>query len=243
MRKSKSFRPLQVLSSERIAPKMQRLRLAGADLGHFDTDANLHARLHVPAQSDEASIAKFRSLLHDGGTEADLIATRYYTIRRIDACAGWLDIDFALHACAGPGSHFACAAKPGDVCGLSGPCGLGIKKADRYLLVGDETALPAIARIAEGLPCNVTGRIILLADPALYGMAIAKPAGIHVEWIPQNARPVFFESLDALAENFANSPDHHFIWMAGEHDLLGHLRPLISGTPKARHLCVPYWTR
>jgi NADPH-dependent ferric siderophore reductase len=79
-------------------------------------------------------------------------ATRYYTIRRIDAAAGWVDIDFVLYEAPGPAGDFALSARIGDICGMSGPCGLGIKPAGRYLLAGDETALPAIAGIAERLP-------------------------------------------------------------------------------------------
>lgn len=75
-------------------------------------------------------------------------ATRYYTIRRIDAAAGWLEIDFVLHEAPGLAGDFARLARPGDICGMSGPCGLGVKPAGHYLLAGDETALPAIAMTA-----------------------------------------------------------------------------------------------
>ena len=77
-----------------------------------------------------------------------------------------LDIDFVLHlhGGSGPAAEWAAAAQPGDPLLLVGPCArwgdcLGIEfapgAAERLLLVGDETAVPAIAAILETLPAHV----------------------------------------------------------------------------------------
>ena len=70
---------------------------------------------------------------------------RDYTPRRHDAEAGTLEIDFALHE-AGPATQWAEQAKVGDLLGVGGPRGSFIVPTDFdwHLLIGDDTALPAI---------------------------------------------------------------------------------------------------
>ena len=91
---------------------------------------------------------------------------RTYTVRALrpavpavgdqPAIPAELDIDFVLHldGGSGPAAQWAVSAQPGDALMLVGPCArwgdcLGIEFApgdsERLLLVGDETAVPAIA--------------------------------------------------------------------------------------------------
>lgn len=86
---------------------------------------------------------------------------RTYTIRRIHAQQGWFEVDFVLHEDAGPGSRWAAQATKGQQIGLSGPGGRTASPAGWMLLAGDETALPAIARIGEALPAATTGVVII----------------------------------------------------------------------------------
>ncbi len=80
---------------------------------------------------------------------------RDYTPRYFDPVALTLDIDFVLHG-DGPASTWAANARPGDEIMIGGPRGsLHVPEAfDWYLLVGDETALPAIGRRIEELPAT-----------------------------------------------------------------------------------------
>ena len=87
---------------------------------------------------------------------------RSYTIRNLRAESGELDIDFVLHGDTGPASRWATQARPGDRLQINAanaafaddPGGYewqppqGMRKV---LLIGDETALPAIAGILEEL--------------------------------------------------------------------------------------------
>jgi NADPH-dependent ferric siderophore reductase len=221
---------------------MQRLRLKGTDLHHFDTDANLHARLHIPARWDADSLETFRAFIAGESREgSQIVATRYYTIRRIGGDAGWLDIDLVLHDAEGPGCRFARTAKPGDICGLSGPCGLGIKKANRYLLIGDETALPAIARITENLGGSAAVQICIFAEPEYFRSTVTNPASPKQAWIPGEERQSFFSRLDELRRAIDSPGDPHFIWIAGKRTLIRYLSPLLASAHKNRLLCVPYW--
>lgn len=241
------FRWMRVIDSQRIAPRMQRLRLAGGDLHRFDTDANLHVRLHVPV-SQEAKL--MRSAPAGDGRSLEVpafaaVATRYYTIRRIDAAAGWVDIDFVLHETPGPAGDFARLAGIGDVCGMSGPCGLGVKPARHYLLAGDETALPAIARIAETLPGTATGEIMLEVDGPEDRLPLTIPEGMACRWffrrgaaMPSEQR--FIAEVTNAVRAIAAGPDH-FVWIAAEFAAYEALRTPLKAIAKPRSINVPYW--
>src|SRR6185436_499825 len=81
---------------------------------------------------------------------------RDFTPRRFDVASGTFVIDFALHD-AGPATNWAVAAKVGDTLEIGGPRGSAVipDDFDWYILIGDETALPAIGRRVEELRQDV----------------------------------------------------------------------------------------
>jgi NADPH-dependent ferric siderophore reductase len=77
---------------------------------------------------------------------------RRYTIRYARPDSGELDLDVLLHG-EHPGSIWGRDAQPGDGVEFQGPRGkLELRPAPWHVLCGDESALPAIAAIAEALP-------------------------------------------------------------------------------------------
>lgn len=110
--------------------------------------------------------------------EASRPVFRTYTTRyvRRDACE--VDIDMVAHDVLGPASAWIDRASVGDELAVFAPTtalegiSYGIDfvppaRTDRYLLVGDETAAPAIAVILEQLPADARGVVVLeLPDPA-----------------------------------------------------------------------------
>jgi NADPH-dependent ferric siderophore reductase len=111
---------------------MRRIILTGDDLATFISLApDDHVKIFVPAG--------------EGGEER-----RDYTPRRYDNAARTLTIDFALHE-AGPVTQWAIDARPGDLLAVAGPRGSAVVSPGvrRWLLIGDETALPAIGRRIE----------------------------------------------------------------------------------------------
>lgn len=239
-----SFRWMRVASSTRLAPRMQRLRLEGEALRRFDTDTNLHVRLHVPVGSRERFVhpACCPPTLPDMAAAA----TRYYTIRRIDSAAGWVEIDFVLHEAPGPAGDFARFAKPGDICGMSGPCGLGIKPAGHYLLAGDETALPAIARIVESLPASALGAIFIEIDAPEDRLPLTLPPRMSCQWIYRREKGAstgasFVAKVEQAIAKTAAGPTDHFVWVAAEFSAYEALRRPLKAIAKPRSICVPYW--
>ncbi len=91
---------------------------------------------------------------------------RDYTPRRFDTVSGKVAIDFALHE-GGVATRWAIDARAGDTLEMGGPRGSAVVPADFdwYLLIGDETALPAIGRWLEeaksGLPITT---MVMVAD-------------------------------------------------------------------------------
>jgi len=91
---------------------------------------------------------------------------RRYTIRHARPDLGELDLDVVLHG-DGPGSAWGITAKPGAEIEFQGPRGkLELRPAPLHLLVGDESALPAIAVIAAALPAGEAATAIVeIHDP------------------------------------------------------------------------------
>lgn len=244
--RTEGFRTLQVAETWQLTPRMKRLRLTGQDLDHFASSDDIHVRLYIPA-AEETDIRAL--VFHADGQPRDTgpgsgFAVRYYTIRRIDAAAGWLDIDFVLHDAPGPGSDFARRAQPGDICGMSGPCGLNAKLADRYLLVGDETALPAIARIVEELPRHSTGHVFVEIADADERIDLDMPIGMSLTWLYRQHEPSLAQAAQAVIGDYDPADqDDFFIWIAGEFGAIASLRLALHPFAKARYMCVPYWLK
>ena len=135
-------------------------------------------------------------------------AMRTYTVRseRLDAVYPEIDIDFVMHfddgGHGGPAANWAVAAKPGDALTIIGPnnraaqCTTagaygGIEwrpgLAQRVLLAGDETAVPAISAILESLPADMTGHAFLEVPEAGDFQDISTPADIEITWLARGA--------------------------------------------------------
>ena len=190
-------RRLEVLRVVDITPRMRRITLGGEQLAGF---ASLGSDDHIKLlfAQNAAEQAALESPTFSVKGEGPQPAMRDYTPRRIDLGSGELDIDFVLHG-DGPASTWAEQAKPGQHLHIAGPRGSMIVPDifDSYLLVGDETAPPAIARRLEELPA---GRKVL---------AVIEIADEHEQ-----------QALDSAA-------DVEVIWVVrGRDDLLGAVREL-----------------
>ena len=190
-------RCLDVLRVVDITPRMRRITLGGEQLAGF---ASLGSDDHIKLlfAQNAAEQAALESPTFSVKGEGPQPAMRDYTPRRVDLSSGELDIDFVLHG-DGPASTWAEQAKPGQHLHIAGPRGSMIVPDifDSYLLVGDETALPAIARRLEELPA---GRKVL---------AVIEIADEHEQ-----------QALDSAA-------DVEVIWVVrGRDDLLGAVREL-----------------
>jgi len=139
-------RKLEVLRVTDITPRMRRITLHGPQLaGFISLGTDDHVKLFFATTPEENAVLE--TFAPGSGDEGPRPSMRDYTPRRYDEASGELDIDFVLHG-DGPAATWAAQAQPGQFLHIAGPRGSMIVPDifDSYLLIGDETALPAIAR-------------------------------------------------------------------------------------------------
>lgn len=182
-------RRAQVIEIVELTPHLRRFVLQGEDLESFDSqDAGDHMKLVFPA---------------DGQTEPTLpVATpdgmqtpegappsqrRDFTPRAFDREAGTLTVDFYRHG-GGPAGDWAETASIGSVVGVLGPRGSQVMHGavDVYLLFGDETALPGIARRLEALPAGQKAIAFVEIDGPADELPIETEADLQLTWLHRN---------------------------------------------------------
>ena len=192
-------RSLRVERSIRLTPGMLRIVFSGEDLHDFASLApDDHIKIFVPTPSGD-------------------ILPRSYTPRRYDSETRTLAIDFALHD-AGPATNWAIDAQPGDRLEVGGPKGSVIVSPDirHWLLIGDETALPAIARRIEetGARARVTS-VVAVTGPQEH-LAFDTRADLLALWahrsISDSSDP---RALLAILKTIGLLPGT-FVWIAAE---------------------------
>jgi NADPH-dependent ferric siderophore reductase len=243
------FREMTVISSTRIAAHMQRVRFSGGDLGRF-AHGGLHVRLLLPPRGRKPvwpCVGADGLLVWPSGEQA--LVVRVYTIRAIDVAAGWIDVDFVLHPGSDtPAATFAETAKAGDVIGMIGPGGGDVPEAANLLLLGDETALPAIGRILDRLAPSTRADVIVEVDGPTDEIPLAGD-NVHINWLYRHGREAGTAGLlsDALRTmDPASLPPDLYVWAGCEFADFRELRKHVRkewGLKKDRHLIVAYWRR
>ncbi|OWV86486.1 FAD-binding protein [Rhizobium sp. N122] len=220
-------RALTVESVVDITPGMRRITLTGDDLADFTSLApDDHIKIFVPAT--------------DGGEER-----RDYTPRRYDNAERRLTIDFALHE-AGPVTQWAIGAGLGDRLEIGGPRGSAVvsKAVTRWLLIGDETALPAIGRrIEESAAGTVITAIAAVSGPQ-DEQTFDTRADLDVHW----AHRPLSEATDAAALlkllRTVDIQPETFIWVAAEAAVTRDIRAYLlteRGYPLSWIKAAGYW--
>ena len=233
---------------EQLTPRMVRVVLGGPGLASFAsteaTDQYVNA-LFVPTGAPYTvpfDVQEARALPADQRPIG-----RRYTIRWWDPEAREVAIDFVTHGDEGVAGRWAGAARPGDRLQLTGPSG-GFSPdpaADWYLMVGDESALPAIAASIERIPAGRPVLAVLVVDGPEHELALAGDGAVTATWLHRTGPDSTEELVAALAA--LDLPDgrvHGFIHgEAGEtRAVRRHLLGERALDPE--HLSIsPYWRR
>ncbi|MBK1786546.1 siderophore-interacting protein [Prauserella cavernicola] len=178
---------LRVLRTERITPHMIRVVSGGDGLAAFRpnefTDAYVKVVFPVPGVT-------YPEPLDLGTIKAELPSEhwprlRTYTVRHHDAAAGELAIDFVHHGDEGLAGPWAANLRPDDELWLLGPGGAyaPAPDADWHLLVGDESALPAMSAALEAVPAGAAVRLLALVEDASEEQALATKGDAQVRWL------------------------------------------------------------
>lgn len=152
-------------------------------------------------------------------------AMRDYTPRAFDRDGGTITIDFAIHD-AGPATAWAIGADVGSTLNIGGPRGSGVVAPlfDWYLLIGDETALPAIGRWLDEADAAQNLTALIAVRDASEEQALPSAAKTDIRWLhrAENATdpaPI----VEALA-TFTRPAGRGFIWIAAEASVAKALR-------------------
>jgi NADPH-dependent ferric siderophore reductase len=194
------------------------------------------------------SIGKDGRLLWPQGD--DELAVRIYTIRAIDPGRQQMQIDFVQHQkdeAQMPGADFARDARPGDIAALMGPGGSGVPKAAYILLLGDESALPAIARIAAEIPEDTRLCAFIEVDDEAEQQKLSSAAPIEVHWLHRQGREAGKSGLlvEALTSIGNGIRDTTYVWAGCERDEAQEIRSILKSRGHNRHLMSvsAYWKR
>jgi NADPH-dependent ferric siderophore reductase len=166
---------------------------------------------------------------------------RDYTPRSFDPVSGELCIEFALHG-DGPAASWAAQAAPGQQALIGGPRGSLIIPMDYdwHLLVGDESALPAISRRLEELPDAAPVLVIVKVDDAADRRALATGRGADVRWVASDAE------LIAAVQALVLPEGEGYAWCAGEAATMAAVRKELVGAHglgKHQIRAAAYWKR
>ncbi|PPK97910.1 NADPH-dependent ferric siderophore reductase [Kineococcus xinjiangensis] len=234
-----------VLRAGRLTPHVVRVVLGG-EFDDFEprfTDSYVKLLFGVPGASypDPLDMAAVR---RDHPRE-EWPRPRTYTVRAFDAERGELTLDLVVHGDAGLAGPWAAAVRPGDVIHLLGPGGAftPAPEADWHLLVGDDSALPAIAVILGKLPAGVPARVVVEVEGPEDEQPLPTAADALVRWVHRSAGG----GRDALVRAARELPrpegtPHAFLH--GEADAVRQLRRwarLELGVPKELLSASGYW--
>lgn len=250
------FQPIEVVATRRIAPYMQRITFRGTDFSSYAL-GGLHVRLLFPPKNCRPV---WPTLGADGRLNwpegPDALAARVYTLRRVDVLRSEIDIDFVLHPTAdhfAPGADFAATACPGQVLGIFAPGGNELPHAQSMVLLGDETAMPAMARIVEAIPPDSSAHVFVETDQPGENYDFVSRDGIEVTYLHRYGRPAGSTAL--LSVKLANicgrpsvsaNEDLRFLWAGCEFEDYQRIRRLAREDlrlPRERYSVVAYWRK
>ncbi|MDH6152894.1 MULTISPECIES: siderophore-interacting protein [Paraburkholderia] len=245
------FRLLQVKQVRALTPHLIRVTFTGDDLHDFvSASFDDHIKVFFP------DLGADKPTLPQAGPDGPVFpegkrpTARDFTPRRFDRDARELDIEFAMHD-AGPAATWAAQAQVGQYLGVGGPRGSLVIPTgfDWHLLIGDDTALPAIARRLEELPAATrVAAVIEVADPSAR-IEFTTQAELHLVWCYRNeantqngtrGEPL----LHAVREIWLPENGEGYVWAAGEAATIRAVRQHLCGergVDKTRIRAASYW--
>ncbi|MFP4896276.1 siderophore-interacting protein [Paraburkholderia sp. EG304] len=245
------FRLLQVKQVRALTPHLIRVTLTGDDLHDFvSASFDDHIKVFFPEPGAD------KPTLPQAGPDGPLFpegkrpTARDFTPRRFDRDARELDIEFAMHD-AGPAATWAAQAQVGQYLGVGGPRGSLVIPTgfDWHLLIGDDTALPAIARRLEELPAGTrVAAVIEVADPSAR-IEFTTEAELHLVWCYRSEADTQTGTrgealLHAVRDTWLPENGEGYVWAAGEAAAIRAVRQHLCGergVDKARIRAASYW--
>jgi NADPH-dependent ferric siderophore reductase len=192
-------RHLQVMRVEELSPHMRRITLGGDDLQDFVS----------PGYDDHVKL-----FFADGSRPEIPQPGRNYTPRSYDVEKRELVLDFVLHG-EGIASSWASRVEVGQRITVGGPRGsmLVSENFDWYVLIGDQTALPAIARRLEELPATAKAIALIQVPDVEEQIPLHSETDLQVQWLYGEDQQILVDAVKALSFPAGIG----YTWAAAEH--------------------------
>lgn len=243
----------EVTAVQEITPRLKRVTFGSSEFDRFVTPfPDQFATLIFPLAGQERPLIEpvgFNWVDFQKIPEEVRPIARNYTVRRVYPERGELDIDFVLHEAYGFGADWAARAEPGMIAGMWGPrVGYNPDESVAWqLLVGDETAVPAIGAILEALPAGARATVIIEVADHLDEIELPTRGDIDLRWLHRqpgtHGEPDLL--LNAVREQvFPDGP--MYVWAAGEIGLttrLNHDLRRERGLKTPSISAIGYWRR
>jgi len=196
----------EVRAVERVSPSFVRITFGGPELLDFGTPGDVYdTRIKLVFPPASGVLPEIDRDTDDWWAaylavpEEERGSMRTYSVRELNVADAVTEVvvDFVLHLApglTGPASLWASSASVGDELWMVGPRRgredrSGIEyapgAASSVVLVGDETAAPAIARILEDAPRDLRGIAFIEVPLASDALPIDAPDGVEVHWLPR----------------------------------------------------------
>ena len=246
---------LTVLDVREVTPHLKRLVLGDGDVargfdelaGRWTGRADSYVKLVFLAEGvdypDPLDLDEVRATL-----PAEVWPVlRTYTVRRLDLEARELWIDVVVHGDEGVAGPWAAQVRPGATIHVRGPSGAYSPRedVDHHLLVGDESALPALAVALEHLPEGARATMFCEVDDARDEIDLPTAGEVTVHWLHRGDAPAGSTSLLDDAVRAWDWPEGRVqAFVHGESGLLKTVRPYVRERVERADLSVSaYWRR
>ena len=227
-----------------LTPRLRRVRFRSEDLRGVDPVS--------PTQRVTIVLPEGHSFGPDPLGSAEYATARRrrrtYTLCDLDAEHGTAALDLVRHG-DGVAGLWAERVEPGDEFVLSGPMGTFHLEpgCDRFLLVADETALPAVREILARLPAGARAEVhVEVADEA-ERLDLPTAADVDVTWWLRSEHDAQTgELVGRLAPHLRTAGPGVVVWVGAEADAVTTLRThLLTEAGCDRRLldAVAYWRR
>jgi NADPH-dependent ferric siderophore reductase len=241
---------LTVTGTAAVTPGLRRVWFRSDDLTAFadSVHTDRYVKLMFPKDGvqypEQLDMRELRRTM----PPEDLPTVRTYTALFPDIEAGTLAIDFVIHGDEGVAGPWAAAATAGDRLVVSGPGG-GYRpdpSADWHLLVGDESALPAITAALADLPADAVARVVALVDSPAHEPALPVLENGQVTFVHRSGTDSD-KQLEAVVRDMDWLPGRVHAFVHGEAQEVMHgLRPHLlkeRGLPRGQVSISGYWRR
>ena len=243
-REPPALRSLTVVRTEARSPRLMRLVVGGPELAGLQIDEPAASvRLLVPWPGDTFELPTWNGnefLLADGRRPA----LRTFTPAALDAERNQLTIDVVRHP-GGAISDWVETAAPGEPCAVSGP-GRGETidpTATRYVLLGDETAIPAIEQLLHAIPDPVAVEVHVEITGDDARLTLPSHPSATITWHVAERDEPPGSSLHTAITGVEIDGDTR-VWAAGEAAAVQAIRRHLfgePGVPRAHATIRGYW--